>query len=54
MFPDGDYHIVLTEDMTIGTFGHPWEQTLCVFGAALVDTLAQTLTSWLPAKRSRS
>jgi hypothetical protein len=29
VFPNGDYHVFLTEDMTTGTFGHPWEQTLC-------------------------
>jgi hypothetical protein len=42
-FPDGDYYIFLTEDMSQGTFGHPWEQTLCVFGNDLVDDLVPTL-----------
>ena len=50
-FPDGDYYIFLTEDMTAGTFGHPWEESLCVFGATLVDALASTLSSWLPVLR---
>lgn len=36
----------------MGTFGHPWEQTLCVFGEPLVSALAPLLTSWLPIKRS--
>ncbi|GAA1542929.1 hypothetical protein GCM10009827_073180 [Dactylosporangium maewongense] len=50
--PNGDYSIFLTEDMRTGTFGHPWEQTLCVFGDRLVPTLAPMLESWLPVKRS--
>lgn len=33
--PDWDYYLHLTEDLRLGTFGHPWEQTLCVFGALL-------------------
>ncbi len=52
VFPDGDYHIFLTEDMSTGTFGHPWEQTLCVLGEPLVSALVPMLTSWLPIKRS--
>jgi hypothetical protein len=52
VFPNGDYYIFLTEDMSTGTFGHPWEQTLCVFGEPLVSTLVPTLTSWHPVKRS--
>ncbi|WP_406045041.1 DUF2716 domain-containing protein [Micromonospora sp. NBC_00898] len=52
IFPDGDYYIFLTPDMSCGTFGHPWEQTLCVFGEPLVKVLAPLLTSWLPIKRS--
>lgn len=52
VFPNGDYYIFLTEDMSTGTFGHPWEQTLCIFGEPLVTTLVPTLTSWLPVKRS--
>lgn len=45
VFPNGDYHAFLTEDMSTGTFGHPWEQTLCVFGESLVSTLVPMLTS---------
>ncbi|MFF5226045.1 DUF2716 domain-containing protein [Dactylosporangium sp. NPDC000521] len=50
--PNGDYSVFLTEDMRTGTFGHPWEQTLCVFGDRLVSALTPMLTSWLPVKRS--
>ena len=39
-FPDGDYYIFLSEDMTEGWFGHPWEQTICVFGSRAVYSLA--------------
>ena len=53
VFPDGDYYAFLTEDTTEGTFGHPWEQTLCIFGARLMPKLVPLLTSWLPIKRSR-
>jgi hypothetical protein len=52
VFPNGDYYIFLTDDMSTGTFGHPWEQTLCVFGEQLMSALVPTLTSWLPVKRS--
>ena len=36
IYPDGDYYITLTEDMNTGTFGHPWQQSVCVFGDELV------------------
>jgi hypothetical protein len=52
-FPNGDYYAFLTETMDEGTFGHPWERTLCVFGARLMPKLVPMLTSWLPIKRSR-
>lgn len=35
-YPDGDYYIYLAEDFSFGSFGHPWEQTVCLFGAALL------------------
>jgi hypothetical protein len=54
VFPDGDYYAFLTEDMTEGTFGHPWEQTLCIFGPRLLPRLAPLLTSWLPIKRRQA
>jgi Protein of unknown function (DUF2716) len=51
VYPDGDYFVFLTSDLSLGTFGHPWEQTLCVFGRPLVDSLATTLSTWLSVKR---
>ena len=50
-FPDGDYHALITQDLEQGTFGHPWEQTLCVFGGAFAEVLVPTLAAWLPVKR---
>lgn len=37
--PNGDYYIFLDPDLRFGVFGHPWEQTMCVFGEALVQAL---------------
>ncbi len=37
VLPDGDYSIFLAKDTSFGTFGHPWEQTICVFGQRLLD-----------------
>jgi Protein of unknown function (DUF2716) len=39
LFPNGDYTILLAWGDRFGVFGHPWEQSLCVFGAQAVDTL---------------
>lgn len=50
-FPDGDYHAFLTQDLQQGTFGHPWEQTMCVFGTRLTEVLVPELAVWLPLKR---
>jgi hypothetical protein len=51
-FPNGDYMIFMTEDMSCGTFGHPWEQTLCVFGPRVIEA-ARGLGEYWPVKRSR-
>ena len=32
VFPNGDYYIFLARDFSWGLFGHPWEQTICIFG----------------------
>jgi hypothetical protein len=41
VFPDGDYHIFLAEDFSFGFFGHPWEETVCVFGERLLQAMEQ-------------
>lgn len=51
VYPIGDYYAFLTEDFSEGTFGHPWEQTLCVIGHRLGATLGWSLETWLPVKR---
>ncbi|MFD0278032.1 DUF2716 domain-containing protein [Kitasatospora sp. NPDC127111] len=40
-YPDGDYAIFLADDLRFGTFGHPWEHSLCAFGAELLDVIAE-------------
>lgn len=51
VFPDGDYHAHVPSDLAWGTFGHPWEESLCIWGEALVDTLGPELEAWLPVLR---
>ncbi|MCW2903549.1 MAG: hypothetical protein JWO67_5814, partial [Streptosporangiaceae bacterium] len=48
-FPDGDYYLYLTSDLRIGTFGHPWEHTLCVFGTEFLAQVEDDLTDLLGA-----
>ncbi len=35
--PSGEYHIFVTEDYRLGSLGHPWEETLCVFGQGFLE-----------------
>lgn len=51
VYPDGDYHAFFTPDLTEGTFGHPWEASLCVIGSRLIDSLGRSLSTWLPLLR---
>lgn len=46
-FPDGDYYIFLTQDFSAGLFGHPWEQTICVFGDCFIDAARENLPKLL-------
>lgn len=39
VFPDGDYYIFLSQDLSFGTFGHPWEASLCVYGERLLEAV---------------
>ncbi|GIH05322.1 hypothetical protein Rhe02_33890 [Rhizocola hellebori] len=54
--PDGDCYIYLAEDFQFGTFGHPWESTLCVFGQELLDLVEAELDTLLgkPMRRNDS
>ncbi|MFD7028666.1 DUF2716 domain-containing protein [Streptomyces sp. NPDC059917] len=53
-YPDGDYYAYLTEDFRTGSFGHPWEDSLCLFGQSLLDVVAPQLDELLgtPIRRS--
>jgi hypothetical protein len=51
VYPDGDYSAFLSEDYAEGTFGHPWEKTICVMGARLIESLGRSWATWLPIKR---
>jgi hypothetical protein len=53
-YPDGDYHIYLSEDFRYGSFGHPWEESLCLFGEELLDTVSAEVDKVLgsPIRRS--
>jgi hypothetical protein len=44
---EGDYYILLTRDLRMGTFWHPWEESLCVFGAELLAKVEPDLTAIL-------
>ncbi|WP_034272392.1 DUF2716 domain-containing protein [Actinospica robiniae] len=41
IYPDYDYYIWLAEDMRYGTFGHPWEPSLCIFGEELIAAVTE-------------
>ena len=53
VYPDGDYYIFVSEDFSFGTFGHPWQESLCIFGQSLVDLIPKTLTEKFPVIRNR-
>jgi hypothetical protein len=51
VFPDGDYFAHLRADLSTGTFGHPWQRTLTIWGDDLVGSLGADLLTWLPRHR---
>jgi hypothetical protein len=51
VFPNGDYYIHTTPDLVWGTFGHPWQQSLTIWGSELIDSLGAELLTWLPKHR---
>ena len=52
IFPDCDYYMFLAEDFSFGTFGHPWQMSLCVFGQSLLDVTSKQVRDILPRQRS--
>lgn len=48
VFPNGDYYIHASDGLEWGTFGHPWQQTLTLWGMPLIESLGKELLTWLP------
>ncbi|MBV9847146.1 MAG: DUF2716 domain-containing protein [Kutzneria sp.] len=47
LFPNGDYSIFVACDLAFGVLGHPWEQSLCFFGAPAVEAVTEVNTGRL-------
>lgn len=47
VYPNGDYYLYVHPDLRFGTFGHPWEQTLSIWGAGLLASVEAELTGLL-------
>lgn len=45
VLPTGDYSIFLSPSFDRGCFGHPWEQTVCVFGQELLAAIEDFVPS---------
>ncbi|MEV0413594.1 DUF2716 domain-containing protein [Streptomyces sp. NPDC050448] len=52
-YPDGDFYLYVDPGLRFGTFGHPWEHTLTVFGGGLLGAVEAGLTALLgePVRR---
>lgn len=48
VFPNGDYYIHLASGLEWGPFGHPWQESLTLWGDALIESLGAELLTWLP------
>ncbi|QKE85102.1 DUF2716 domain-containing protein [Arthrobacter sp. NEB 688] len=48
VFPNGDYYIHLGPDAAWGTFGHPWQRSITLWGSGLTHSLGAELLTWLP------
>ncbi|MFC9588706.1 DUF2716 domain-containing protein [Streptomyces sp. NPDC056944] len=53
-YPDGDYYIYLSEDFLTGSFSHPWEESLCLFGHGLLDFVSAEIDDILGSSVRRS
>ncbi|MFF3019415.1 DUF2716 domain-containing protein [Streptomyces sp. NPDC057939] len=53
-YPDGDYYVYLSDDFLTGSFGHPWEGSLCLFGQSLLDGVEKGIDAVLGAPIRRS
>jgi hypothetical protein len=41
-FPNGDYYFFLQKDFEWGYLGHPWQQSICIFGEKFVRNLRES------------
>ncbi|AMB89046.1 MULTISPECIES: DUF2716 domain-containing protein [Bacillus] len=41
VLPNGDYYFFLSKEMTWGLLGHPWEQSITIFGEGLIDSFTR-------------
>jgi hypothetical protein len=39
--PASEYHLFVTQDHRLGSLGHPWAKTLCIFGEGFVESYLQ-------------
>ena len=53
IFDPYDYAINVSKDFRVGTFSHPWEKTVCVFGEELLD-LTKELQNQVRIKRKKT
>lgn len=53
-YPNGDYFVLIAEDFSRGSFGHPQERSLCLFGADLLGMIADDVEAVLgePIRRN--
>ncbi|MDR6227312.1 DUF2716 domain-containing protein [Desmospora profundinema] len=42
-FPEGDYYLFLEKNFKWGYLGHPWEQSVCIFGVELIEQFQKSL-----------
>ncbi|WP_339155543.1 DUF2716 domain-containing protein [Actinomadura luteofluorescens] len=54
VFPDDDYYIFLSQDLSFGTFGHPWEASLCAYGERLLEAVEARNTGVLSSVLRRN
>lgn len=40
-FPDGDYYFFIAKDFRFGWLGHPWQQTVWIFGSRFKKEIAK-------------
>lgn len=43
ILPNGDYYLFLDPDLEFGILGHPWEQTICLFGSEFLNAVSRNL-----------